>query len=231
MAKKDTKTVPTWYELKTNCSKTKSINGKIISFSESDVSKMALSQHELLLYPETTTIYFLGYKIKLKKDQFNYLKCILKEGRKKGVENKYLILEAKKDNCNYNLPDDNKKIANDLAQLKTSIKKSIKSAILHQRHGNIEQYRKEEKQKIHKSVRVKRFDKQIKLKFKIKLISAIIEEIHWITTADDVINDSYCSYKKYEFDKLFTQLIDFNGVTYFSNYRKGRLNLLKKQPQ
>lgn len=224
MAKKGTKTVPTWYELKTNCSKTKSMNGKITSFSEYEVFEAALEQHELLLYPETTTIYFFGYKIKLTKDQFNFLKCILKEGRKKGVKNKYLILEAKKDNCNYKLPDDNKKIAKDLAQIKTSIKKSIKSAILHQRHGNIEQYRKQKK---HKSVRVKRFDKQIKLKFKINLISAIFEDTHWITTADDVINDSYWPYKKYDFDKLFTQLIDFNGVTYFTNYRKGRLNLIE----
>lgn len=226
MAKKDTKIVPTWYELKKNCSKTKVIKGLLTSFSYTDVFYAALAQHELLLYPETTTIYFLGYKILLTKDQFNFLKCILKNGKKEGVENKYLILETKKDNCNYNLPNDNKKIAYDLAQIKTSIKKSIKSAILHKRHGNIKQYRKQKK---HKSVRVKRFDKQIKLKFKIYLITAILDETHWITTVDDVVNDRYWPYQKYDFDKLFAQLIDYNKKTktYFTNYKKGRLNLTK----
>lgn len=223
MAKKGTKIVPTWYELKTNCSKTKVINGQLTSFSYTDICYAALAQHELLLYPETTTIYFFGYKIVLTKTQFNFLECILKKGLNSGIKNECLIIEAMKDNCNYILPD-NKKISNDLADIKTSIKKNIKSAILHQRHGNIELYRKQKK---HKSVRVKRFDKQIRLKFKIYLITAILEEIHWITTVDGIVNDIYWPYQKYDFDKLFAQLIDYNKKTktYFTNYKKGRLNL------
>lgn len=235
MTQKGTKTSPTWYEIPFVVPQGTSEEDATLRELLYEKHLEILKYNELLLYPATATIYFFGTEVKLTREQFNFLRCVLinkkasnAKGKKDNDLNKILILETQKDNSKYVLPDDEteeetlakRKISDDLANVKCGIKRAIKSAILEKSLGFSKNF---VNQKKHKSRCLTRFNKQIKMKVKILVSVLVSEDMVWLTSAQKTTQNSYfgqCHF--FDFDSLFNQLIEFNGETYTSQYKKSR---------
>lgn len=225
MTRKGSKKTPTWYEFDFDVP-----NGDLPE--EEQLRKFLYEKHlealrniELVICPNTYTIYFFGTQVKLNKEQFNFLNYIVKQNGK-FIENKSLLLETKKDNSNYVLSDNQQTILDDLADVKCSIKKAIKSEILQEQIAKIKEF---EHQKKHKSRRIVRYKKRLKMTFKIYISIPVDDYVKWLTAYDKILYNPFIGkYMAFEFDDLFNKLIEFNKGTYISHYKRGREPLKRK---